>query len=536
VVAGVLGRRGRAVRGELVVCTGVFAVTAVVLAWLGIAGAGTPAIVTALVVGTAASAGLAARVARHLADPLDRVGEVIDAVASGDLTRTAAGPGSGPVEDLARSVDEALASLAAVLTTVTRDAGVLAAAGAELTDVSTTLSGSTATTAAQLSSVSAAADQISRNVQTAASGAEQMGVSIREVAANASAAAGVGIEAARIAASTTTTVARLGESSTEIGNVVKLITSIAEQTNLLALNATIEAARAGVAGKGFAVVATEVKELAQESARATEDISGRVAAIQSDTAEAVAAIAEITRVVTTLGDHQTTIASAVEEQTATTNELRRNVTEAAVGATDIARTVATIADAVQSATAGVSEVSDAARELARVATELQSCTSRYRLAKVGGANDDERSAAAEVAEVAGTVVVSQPDTLTMSAIDSLGAVVMAWEHQSDAAFRPAVERQLELINERRVTTVIVDTSRVTGTLSDATQQWIAEDFFPRMGRTTVRVVVAIVPRSAIARMVNGHWQGVGNSCGFDQVEVSTMAEAQAVAQQYRNGS
>jgi Methyl-accepting chemotaxis protein (MCP) signalling domain len=305
-------------------------------------------------------------------------------------------------------------------------------------------------TAAQLSSVSAAADQISRNVQTAAAGAEQMGESIREVAASAS--AGPPVWGPRPRASprpTTTTVARLGESSTEIGNVVNLIPSIAQQTNLLALNATIEAPRR----RGR-------KGLRRRRERGE-------------------------------------------------NELRRSVTEAADGAGDIARTVATIADAVQSATGGVSEVSDAARELALVATGLQSCTSRYTLAKVGGVDGDERSAAAAVS---GTVVLSQPGTLTMSVIDALGAVVMAWEHQSDAAFRPAVERQLELINERRLDVVIVDTSRVTGTLSDATQQWIAGEFFPRMSRSTVRVVVAIVPSSAIARMVNGHWQGVGNSC------------------------
>jgi methyl-accepting chemotaxis protein len=532
VASGVPVRHGRAVRIELAVCTGMFAVTSAALAWLALADAATTAVVATAVLGTVVSGGLAWRVVRRLTGPLDRIGLVVDAVADGDLTCTAAGPGSGPVEELARSLDAALASVAAVLDTVTRDAGVLAAAGAELTNVSTVLGGSTATTAAQLSSVSAAAEQISRNVQTAAAGAEEMGLSIDEVAANASAAAGVGIEAARIAASTTTTIARLGESSAEIGNVVNLITSIAEQTNLLALNATIEAARAGDAGKGFAVVATEVKELARESARATEDISARIAAIQSDTAEAVAAIAEITRVVTSLGDHQTTIASAVEQQTATTKELSRNVTEAAEGAADIAHTVATIADEVQSATAGVSEVSDAAGELARVADELQSCASKYHLAEVGRSVGDDRAAAATVP---GTVVVSDPGTLTMSVVDELGAVVMAWEHQSDAAFRPAVERQLALINERRLTTVIVDTSRVTGTLSDATQQWIASDFFPRMGRTTVRVVVAIVPRSAIARMVNGRWQGVGNSCGFDQVEVSSMAEAQAVAKQYHDG-
>ncbi|CCG05746.1 Methyl-accepting chemotaxis protein [Blastococcus saxobsidens DD2] len=145
--------------------------------------------------------------------------------------------------------------------------------------------------------VSGAAEEVSRSVQTVAAGAEQMGASIREIASNAAEASQVAARAVDAAAATTATVAKLGDSSAEIGNVVKVITSIAEQTNLLALNATIEAARAGEAGKGFAVVANEVKELAQETAKATEDIAKRVLAIQGDTTAAVAAIEEISSIV-----------------------------------------------------------------------------------------------------------------------------------------------------------------------------------------------------------------------------------------------
>src|SRR6185503_20057343 len=174
---------------------------------------------------------------------------------------------------------------------------------------------------------SAAAEQVSRSTQSVATSTEQMAASIKEIAKNASESAHVAGQAVRMAETTNATVEKLGASAIEIGKVIKVITSIAQQTNLLALNATIEAARAGEAGKGFAVVANEVKELAKETAVATEDIGRSIESIQTDTEDAVTAIGQITLIIAQISDISTAIASAVEQQAATTNEMGRNVTE-----------------------------------------------------------------------------------------------------------------------------------------------------------------------------------------------------------------
>lgn len=247
----------------------------------------------------------------------------------------------------------------------------LASAAQELTSVSQQMASNSEETSSQASVVSAAAEQVSRNVGTVASAAEEMGASIKEIAKNANEAARVATSAVKVAEKTNATVSKLGESSAEIGNVIKVITSIAQQTNLLALNATIEAARAGEAGKGFAVVANEVKELAKQTAKATEDIGRKIEAIQADTKGAVDAIAQIGSIISHINDIQSTIASAVEEQTATTAEISRNVGEAALGSREIAQNVMGVAQAARGTTEGASNTKISADELAKMAVELQ---------------------------------------------------------------------------------------------------------------------------------------------------------------------
>ncbi|MFB9317957.1 methyl-accepting chemotaxis protein [Cryptosporangium minutisporangium] len=332
-----------------------------------------------IVLGLVVALAVAFAVGRSVARRLSGVQQVLDAVADGDLTRHADETGTDEVGTMARAVNRATASIRSTVTALADSARALADSSQQLSGSAEAIASNAEETSAQTGVLTAASEEVSRNVQTAAAGTDEMGSAIREISQSANDAAGVASRAVTAAAATNATVAKLGESSAEIGNVVKVITSIAEQTNLLALNATIEAARAGEAGKGFAVVANEVKDLAQETAAATENISKRVEAIQADTDSAVAAIEQISGIIAQINDYQMTIASAVEEQTATTQEMSRSIAEASTGAVSIADNIGGVAAAARTTSITVADTRRSAEELARMSHDLQGIVARFRV-------------------------------------------------------------------------------------------------------------------------------------------------------------
>jgi methyl-accepting chemotaxis protein len=316
-------------------------------------------------------------VARSITRPLRRAVDICKGAADGDLRRRIAAAGHDEIAELGRALDTVLDRMSAAMRALGTSSTGLASSSQQLTAVAKDLGIAADETSGQAATSSAAAEEVSANVNTVAAGTEQMGASIRDISGSAAEAAKVAGQAVAVAQSTTDTVTKLGESSVEIGEVIKVITSIAEQTNLLALNATIEAARAGEAGKGFAVVANEVKELAKQTAEATGDIAGKVTAIQDDARAAADAIAEIADVIGRINEIQTVIASAVEEQTATTAEILRGVQEAATGASHIAENVGGVAQTAQHTTAGATDTLAAAQDLARMADELHAVVAQF---------------------------------------------------------------------------------------------------------------------------------------------------------------
>ena len=307
------------------------------------------------------------------------IGEIISLAAAGDFT-AAVPPDDqeGFFKDISIQVNRLIDTARQSFMAISKNAATLASSSEELAAVSTQMSSNAEETSAQAKVVSNAAAEVSSNTQTIAASVEEMSATIREISVNAVQASTIATQAVNLAQQANSTMTKLDTSSLEIGNVLKVISSIAEQTNLLALNATIEAARAGELGKGFAVVANEVKELARQTAKATGEIGGNITSIQNNTKEAVGAIVEITNVINQINDISGMIASAVEEQAATTGEMGRNVTAAASSSTNIASNIVYVSETAQNTTEGANNSKLASQQLAQIAVELQGLVNKFK--------------------------------------------------------------------------------------------------------------------------------------------------------------
>jgi methyl-accepting chemotaxis protein len=324
-------------------------------------------------------AALGRYIADGIVEPLQRTVDTLGMLSRGDLTHKLVVTSQDEVGKMFTAYNYAIDNLVDVMRGLSQNATIVASSAEALTNVSQQMSVNAEETVAQAQVVATASDLVSKNGHTVTTNVEEMSATIKDIARNTSESARVAAQAMHVADSTTQTIGKLRDSSVEIGHVIKVITSIAEQTNLLALNATIEAARAGESGKGFAVVANEVKELAKQTADATEDISRKIGAIQEDTTSAATAIQQISDIITQINDISSSIASAIEEQAATSNEITRYVAEGSRGETEIAQNIASIVHAAQGAASGAQETQTTAKDLVRLALELRQLVNHFRI-------------------------------------------------------------------------------------------------------------------------------------------------------------
>ena len=320
---------------------------------------------------------LALNVTHSIVAPVELAMHALEATAKGDLTANIPITGDDELGRLSSALNQACSSLRSTLMDIVDGINTVASASAELSAVSQQVEVNSEGTTRQAQSVSKVSADVNTSIQSVAEASEKNAESMRDIASNLAESVKIASDAVHTAQQTNQTIADLGTSSAEIGEVIKVIQSIAQQTNLLALNATIEAARAGEAGRGFAVVANEVKELAKSTSTATEDIARKIEAIQSNTANAVAAISTVGSIIQKISTLQHSIALAIEQQTMTTNEISRSIQSAAEGSLQIDQSTTVVAQAAMNTTDGANQTKIAANELAELSARLNQLISRF---------------------------------------------------------------------------------------------------------------------------------------------------------------
>jgi methyl-accepting chemotaxis protein len=319
-------------------------------------------------------------VSRQIVQPLQQLASRLRDIAQGegDLTRRLDASSNDEIGEAGRWFNTFMDKLQKVISSVGHNTNGVAASSEELREISRELSTNAKQAFSQANEAATIATEINRNLNTVAHGTADMTSSIQDIAKNASEAAKVSQEAVAMAESANATLSQLREAGSQIGDIVKVITSIAEKTNLLALNATIEAARAGEAGAGFAVVANEVKELATQTAEATKHVAGRIEAIQLGTTQAVDAISTIGKIIEQISGIAATIATAVEQQSATTSEMSRNIDQAARGSENITQHTSGAATAAEGTNHKVDASRTAVDELAQMSSELHELVGQFK--------------------------------------------------------------------------------------------------------------------------------------------------------------
>ncbi len=315
---------------------------------------------------------------RMVIRPVGRLADAVGVATTGDLTVTIAERGEDVIGRLSKGLAKLIADLRGNVTAIAASASALKSASDDLITTSMAMSADAERTSDKSVGAAHAGQEINDHIQTVASGLEELGASIREVARNSSAASVSVGETVKAVESARDTVDRLGAASAEIAGILKLISAVAEQTNLLALNATIEAARAGEAGKGFAVVAGEVKELAKETAKAAEEITVKIGAMQSGAHDAIAAMGTVVEVVARISEISGAIAATTEAQSLTAAEMAHSVTSSASRSAEVAGSATEVADIAQSTVASATTVHKAAIRLGHVSAELQRLVERFK--------------------------------------------------------------------------------------------------------------------------------------------------------------